>query len=470
MSPKVSRLVRRRPFQTDDHWRRSSITRRGFSLLGVIGISVTLLVVLSAGAYFILLPLALSHAADADPNPNCTLIVPNLPLSAQGLATPYRLVATDPRQGPCNETNVAQSAFVQGVIYDPSTGAFSVYSPLVVDKDTQPAVQPQIVALPEGAVVGLWFGFNGNTLTLKGAQQDTLAQGACVNGLPRSPFGQFAYCNAAAFFAAANQGIVAHRVQIPPLAKAKDGQTCPTVRDFSVVDQDQSDNVQTQYLATKDGKIAQFSAANQTKLPGATLVANPSDNALLTRFIDPALGCTPWTVPDLTNDGKPVSALALDELQASADQTVPIALVPASNPMTTVEQGDNAVAGLEKTNLYRVGVDQIPAATTQQASGTTYCQNLLRTGMPRLALDMPWTTKAASPAAEEANSLFTFLALRFQTSYDNLHCPTLLNISNPVKTTQNKDGVVTSATFGQNTQPIRRGAPIRATPGPTRHY
>jgi hypothetical protein len=47
MSPKVSRLLRRRPFLADDHWRRSAVTRRGFSLLGVIGISVTLLVIYS---------------------------------------------------------------------------------------------------------------------------------------------------------------------------------------------------------------------------------------------------------------------------------------------------------------------------------------------------------------------------------------------------------------------------------------
>ena len=32
-------------------------------------------------------------------NPNCTLIVPADPLSAAGLATPYRLKATDPGSG-----------------------------------------------------------------------------------------------------------------------------------------------------------------------------------------------------------------------------------------------------------------------------------------------------------------------------------------------------------------------------------
>src|SRR5690348_16038142 len=55
----------------------------------------------------------------ADPNPNCSLIVPANPLSAQGLATPYQLVATDRRAGKCNESNDAQSAFVEATIIDP---------------------------------------------------------------------------------------------------------------------------------------------------------------------------------------------------------------------------------------------------------------------------------------------------------------------------------------------------------------
>jgi hypothetical protein len=37
-----------------------------------------------------------------------------------------------------------------------------------------------------------------------------------------------------------------------PGGKARDGLPCPTVRDFAVVDQDQSDNVNTHYLATAD--------------------------------------------------------------------------------------------------------------------------------------------------------------------------------------------------------------------------
>lgn len=112
-------------------------------------------------------------AADAsqDVNPNCTLIVPANPLSAQGLATPYQLTATDPGAGPCNEANGGQTAFVQGAVLDPATGKISVYNPLVVDAGTQPAVAPVVPTLPAGAVVAVWFGYNGDTLSLAGADQ-----------------------------------------------------------------------------------------------------------------------------------------------------------------------------------------------------------------------------------------------------------------------------------------------------------
>ncbi|MGH8922505.1 MAG: hypothetical protein ACRD0H_29905, partial [Actinomycetes bacterium] len=113
-----------------------------------------------------------------EPNPNCTLIVPAAPLTAPGLATPYELVATNRRNGPCREANADQSAFVEATIINPATGALSIYRPLVIDRGTRPAAPPVVPTLPPRAVVGLWFGFQGDVLTLRGAPED------CVNGLP----------------------------------------------------------------------------------------------------------------------------------------------------------------------------------------------------------------------------------------------------------------------------------------------
>src|SRR4030081_943195 len=91
--------------------------RRRVSPLILVGLIVPLLLALVVGAVFVVPRLMNSHAAT--PNPNCSLRVPNNPLSAKGLATPYQLFAPDAAaNGACMETNVNQSAFVQAAIFD----------------------------------------------------------------------------------------------------------------------------------------------------------------------------------------------------------------------------------------------------------------------------------------------------------------------------------------------------------------
>lgn len=392
---------------------------------------------------------------EADPNPNCTLIVPPDPLSAQGLARPYRLTAGDAAKGACNETNASQSAFVQATIIDPATGRLSVYNPLVVDQRTRPAARPVIPALPARAVVGIWFGYNGDNLTLRGA--DNLRQGTCVNGLGGSIFGQYAYCNAPAFFTAANAAIKAGKLKVPALGTATDGMPCMTTRDFALVDQDQSDNVTTHYLATGDGRVAQDTAANRARLAGARTLANPSDNGLLDAFVDPALGCTPWKAPDLADKGAMVTSLALDELQADAHQAAPSALVPQNNPMTLVDD----LFSVEKTNLYRAGVNQpaLPAGQTPEE----YCRAMDTMQPPRLQKNEKALTAAASPMPAEADSLFTFMGMRLQESFGNLKCENF-GLTNPVAKLTTKDGVVVGVTFAGNGEPGDPGVPGKPCP------
>ena len=408
----------------------------------LIGASIPILLGLIAGGVFIL-PRIASHAAAAV-NMNCSLIVPANPLTAQGLATPYQLVATNPKNGPCNEANPAQGAFVQGAVVDPATGAISIYDPLVIDKGTKPAAAPVMPQLPANGVVGLWFGFNGANLTLKGSN-GSLAQGQCVNGLNKSIFGQFAYCNAPAFFTAANQAIQAGQLTVPALGTGNDGKPCPSVRDFSVVDMDQSDNVTTAYLATANGTIAQMNAANAAALQNTQTLVNASDNRLVAVALDTSLGCTPWMAPNLADQGKMEPAVPLNEMQAAANQAAPIALVPLGDPMTL----KNAKPNLNKTNAYRVGVDQVPAANAADASTKTYCTNLLNTAPARLQLDAPLTKQSPSPDAAMANSLFTFLAQRFAATFgaNGLNCAGLLKVANPVTVQTDGNGVAINATF-----------------------
>ena len=138
---------------------------------------------------------------------NCGLIVPINPLTAQGLATPYILTSLDPAN-PCSVLDPNSAAFVEATILDNDNGNLFVYHPLVVDNLNQIAVQPIVPQLPTNFNIGLWFGSNGETLTLISSTTspgiNSLQQGNCVDGLPNSVFGQFAYCNAAKFFNVAN--------------------------------------------------------------------------------------------------------------------------------------------------------------------------------------------------------------------------------------------------------------------------
>jgi len=375
-------------------------------------------------------------------NLNCTIIVPDAPLTAAGLATPYQLVATDPTAGPCDESNTDQSAFVQAAVFDPATGAISIYNPLVITRGSRPAVPPVVPTLPANAVVALWFGYDGDTLTLQ-ANPGVLHSAGCVNGTRNGGlFGQYAYCNAPTFFWAAQHAIHTGKLVVPPLGTAIDGKPCPTTHDFMVVDQDPSDNLPASFLVTQAG-FAQSTQTNISLLQGATLVRNPSDEGLLAKFLDPALGCTPWKAPDLADPGQMIPALALNELQAEAWQRGPIALVPSGDPMVL----NGNAHDLFKVDAYRVGVDQPLAFFSGQASTTDYCRNMVNMAPPRLLANQAALTAAPSPVPADGNNLFTFLAQRFVGSFDILGCGTLLNLPDPVSFTTDDNGTAVSATI-----------------------
>lgn len=415
---------------------RQFIRRKRSTSIAYVGVLGTMVLGLIAMVIFVV-PHMSSHAA-ANVNGDCTLVVPANPLTAQGLATPYQLVATNPGNGPCNEANKTQAAFVQGAVIDPATGAISIYNPLVIDQGTQPAAQPVVPTLPQGGVVSIWFGFNGNNLTLQDSNGSLIA-GKCVNGINGSVFGQFAYCNAQAFFQAANQAIQAGKLIPPPLGTGRDGTVCPTVRDFGVVDMDQSDNVTTTYLVTANGQTAQVNAANMAALQNAQLQVNASDNRLLSVALDGALGCTPWMAPDLADPGKNVPALPLDELQAAALQAKPIALLPNRDPMVLVNNQGN----LNKLNAYRVGVDQPPVNDPAQSSTRSYCTSLRMIGPTRMLMDAPFTIGRPSPDAAVANSLLTFLEQRFVMTYEanGLNCKQLINMPDPITVQMDGNGI-----------------------------
>ncbi|KAJ1557850.1 hypothetical protein HK096_005028 [Nowakowskiella sp. JEL0078] len=349
---------------------------------------------------------------------DCVLTVPKDPLSAKGLATPYTVKG-------CDQANTEQTSFVEGAVFDPATNTISIYNPLVINEGSNPEVSPVPPILPKNAIVALWFGSNGDTLTLTGS-----GASSCVNGLGKSVFGQFAYCNAVKFFNAAKN------FPINNLGVANDGEPCPTTRDFFVIDQDESDNTFTSYLLNA-GKLLQNTAENRKKFPKSTVIKNGSDERLVT-LLNTALGCTSLTAPDLADNGAPISALALNELQAQAKQASPIAIVPDNDPMVLV----NGKANTLKRNLYRQGVDQSIGIS---GDPKTYCQNLLKIQPARLLKNRAALENTASPAPGTASNLFTFMCQRFINSFnaDNLNCIGLLGKKSPIKVIT-KNGIAVS--------------------------
>jgi hypothetical protein len=307
----------------------------------------------------------------------------------------------------CSETNNDTAAFVQATILDPATGAVSVYNPVVRDDGAALlGTAPPVPMLPRDAVVTVWTGFNGNVLKLTGPGHDEF-----VN------FAQQAYAYSPRFFRALNRSGVT-----PPAlgTSPKDGMTCPSSRDFSIADQDQSDNNPESYPAygVKNG--------SDEKTVGA---------------VDNALGCAaPWQAPLLSGTGTSSSG-PLQEAQAAADQAAPVALIPGLDPFVT----RNGQPNLFLQNLYRAQVDQ--PLTFNGNDTAAYCQNLASVGEPRLKADA--AIEAAAPnTLPIGNNLANQLANRFVMTWANLGCTALTGLADPITVTTDANGVATSATYG----------------------
>jgi hypothetical protein len=212
-------------------------------------------------------------------------------------------------------------------------------------------------------------------------------------------------------------------------------------------------------LFTPDGSIAQNTATNRAALPGSVVRGNPSDNRLLDVFIAPALGCTPWSVPDLTNPGTLVPSLPLNELQAKKFQAPPIAQIPLGDPFVF----DPPLTGnqsLRQVNQYRRGVNQRHVTNPEDASTTKYCRKMRKVQTKKLFQDKSAFTAFRSPDPAVADTLFTFMAQRYVASYEILKCESLLNKPVNMALKTNEDGVVIDATRLQTKQAPQEDAEI----------
>ncbi len=394
-------------------------------------------------------------AAEAAASMNCTLTVPANPLSARGLATPWRL------GDGCSMANAAtEGAFVEATILAPN-GQVQVYNPLVITAGTTSAVTPAAPTIARGSQVIIDVGFNGTNLALEGRGA---RQGNCVDALGQSLIGQVSACNAVNFYNLANFEIARGTLTVPPVGTSLDGQPCLTTRDFAVVDQDPSDNVITTYLINADGQTAQNTTANAAAITGATTLVNGSDDKLLAAFLDPANGCTPFTAPDTTATGGTSGSQALNELSARVNQQGTIAVVPPNDEMTLV----NSAFSVSKTNVYRSLVDQPLLAGNVNATQVAedFCQNITNIQPARNQLDMTAELNFGSPVAAIGANLATFMGNRLSMSFVNLGCANF-GLTNPVTVTLNAEQVATAVTYSTAQQTAKPAAAATPTASAT---
>jgi hypothetical protein len=394
-------------------------------------------------------------AAEAATSMNCTLTVPNNPLSARGLGTPYQL------GDGCSMADAAnEGAFVEATILAPN-GSVQIYDPLVITAGTTPAAAPVPPTIPRGSAIIIDVGSNGNNLVLEGRGA---RQGDCVDALGQSVIGQVSACDAVQFYRVANAEIARGTLKVPAIGTSADGQPCETVRDFALVDQDQSDNVVTTYLINANGQTAQDTAANVTAVAGSTPIANGSDDRLLSDFVDPANGCSAFSAPNTTDAAGSTGSQALNELSARVNQTGTIAVVPPNDEMTLV----NSNYSIAKTNVYRSLVDQPMLAGNVDASTVAmdYCQNIVNIAPARNQLDLTRDTDFASPVPATGVNLAAFMGARLAASFGVLGC-TNFGLTVPVTATLNGAGAATAVTYNLNQQKATAAAGAGATATPT---
>jgi len=378
---------------------------------------------------------------------DCILVMPQFPLSNNGLLTPYRLQSVNPAD-PCTMENPLTATFVEATLFDTDTGHINVYHPLVVTDGKTPLIQPTPFTMTATTIVSISFGTNANTLRL--TPPENVVAGRCVNGITGNDiFGQFAYCNSDTVLDGINTRInngLPLVPPIPPLGTANDGKECLTTRHFMLVDQDPSDNLVTTYLLDPvTMKIFQDTVINRQTHQGFIILKNGSDNRLLVTM-NVAMGCTGYLAPLLSDvSGAKSASLILNELHATFRQQSPMVMLPSRDPMTRVIVNGMTVPSMLKNNLYRRGINQPQLTSIQQADTLPFCGHLTNQ-LNRMQGNKALFTTQPSPDMNAASNLFTFLSMRFFQTYNNLKCDVLLDSINPV-TLVITNGITTDATF-----------------------
>ena len=148
--------------------------------------------------------------------------------------------------------------------------------------------------------------------------------------------------------------------------------------------------------------------------------------------------------PDLGNDGTMATSQALDELLATRNQPANAALIPENDEMVLGVGGQWDTA---KTDFYRAEIGQAPVDSQTDASSSPamFCQNMVNIQTPFIAANEAALMAALpSPVPTAGDNLYTFLANRLASSFDNLNCANF-GLHQPVSVVINGVGAATGA-------------------------
>ena len=359
-------------------------------------------------------------AAQAAASMNCSIAVPANPLTATGLATPWQL------GDGCSMANAGtEGAFVEATILAPN-GSLQVYSPLVVTAGTQPAVAPTPPTIAAGSSVIIDVGFNGTNLVLTGAGAQ---QGNCVDASGQSVIGQVSACNAVNFYNAANAAIASGTLKVPAVGTASDGQACQTTRDFALIDQDQSDNVVSQYLINANGQTAQNSPANTTQPSWRHLAHQRQRRRAAERVRRPG---ERLHAVHRAGHHLPEGRRAVAGAERAAGAGRPAGYDRGRPDERRDDAGRREHVGHQDQRLPLAGRPAAARAEHQRGDGRgQLLQNMANIAPARNNLDMAKDAAFGTPVADAGNNLATFLGNRLSMSFTNLNCSNF-GLTNPV--------------------------------------
>ena len=361
----------------------------------------------------------------------CGLIVPENPLSYQGLNTPYILKSFTGNAADCSVLDQRTTVFVEIVIFDISASTFYIYNPLVVNRLKQIKIYDEIPQLPDQNIVGIWFGSNGVTFKLIDSN-NSLHFGDCIDGYNGSIFGNFAYCNARIFFTTISK----YRISIPNIGKTVNGFTCLTTRSFEFNEQYQISNVISSYIVLNSYKIVMKTIKNLSIFKPLFIIISKSNGYILNNYISIATGCTIFAGYDFTEQFIMKTSMILNEIYASLD--VEQVFIPSTHPSVTID----GVPNLNKLNLYRIGLNQSTVSEIDYNDSRLYCDGIYKKTPIFLYKHHDLLNNYITPDETLGNSLLNVMISRFLTSWNTYNCTEVLKVEFPIKYLKDYNNVI----------------------------